>query len=179
MRAVSVPILLCPCFDIWNFFNQHWIRCLENESQKFLCPSKFSVTRTSSVKARPPLFHVTQETLKWANANSSFPPTLKEQHCGFFLRPTRIRTVKELWDGANGFSSSSEKTRTSNHFRRPNKGSTLYSVILRQTPSVDPAGVRARDPLRGFVWLLTDWRIVSVADRALKKTRRNVKGSIS
>ena len=96
-----------------------------------------------------------------------------------FLRPTRIRTVKGLWDGAYGFSSSSEKTRTSNHFRRPNKGSTLYSVILRLTSSFDPAGVRARDPLRGFVWLLTDWRIVSVADRALKKTRRKLKGSIA
>ena len=37
--------------------------------------------------------------------------------CGFFyasLRPTRIWTVKELWDGAYGFSSLSEKTKMSN-----------------------------------------------------------------
>ena len=45
-------------------------------------------------KKRPPLLHVTQETLKWANANSLFPPTLKA--VWVFLRPTKIRTVKEL-----------------------------------------------------------------------------------
>ena len=45
------------------------------------------MTRKSSVKARLQLFHVTQETLKWANANSLFPPTLKEQQCGFFYVP--------------------------------------------------------------------------------------------
>lgn len=178
MRAVSVPILLCPCFDICNFFNRHWIRCLENESQKFLCPSKFSVTRTSSVKARPPLFLVTQETLKWANANSSFPPTLKEQHCGLFYVPQESEQRKNCETGPPVF--------------RPNNGRTFYSVISRLTPSVDAAGVRARDlrfslgldPIvnvlsKGFVWLLTDWRIVSVADRALNKTRQKVKGSIS
>ena len=174
MRAVSVPILLCPCFDIWNFFNQHWIRCLENESQKFVCPSKFSVTHTSSVKARPPLFHVTQETLKWANANSSFPPTLKELHCGFFYVPQESEQWKNCETGPTVFRP---------HRRRLERLTILdartKAAHLRLTSSFDPAGVRARDPLRGFVWLLTDWKIVSVADRALKKTRRKVKGSIS
>ena len=62
-------------------------------------PSKFSVTRTSSVKARPPLFPVTQETLKWAIANSSFPPTLKEQHCGFFYVPQESEQWKNCETG--------------------------------------------------------------------------------
>ena len=33
------------------------------------------------------------------------------------LRPTRIRTVKEIWDGVYGFSSLSEKTGMSNHLQ--------------------------------------------------------------
>ena len=160
---------------------------------KILCPSKLSMTRKSSVKARFPLFHVTQETLKWANANSLFPLTLKEQQCGFFYVPQESEQWKNCETGPTVFLSLSDKTRTSNHFKCPNNGRTFYSVISRLTSSVDPAGVGARDLLRfsrgldpimyvlskGFVWLLTDWRIVSVADRALNKTRRKVKESIS
>lgn len=43
-------------------------------------------------------------------------PTLFEQHNGFFYTPQKFEEWKELWDGAHGFSSFSEKTRTSNHF---------------------------------------------------------------
>ena len=47
------------------------------------------------------------------------------------LRPTRIRTAKELWDGAYGFSSLSGKTRSLTICRCDNKGSTFSSFILR------------------------------------------------
>ena len=47
------------------------------------------------------------------------------------LRPTRIRTAKEQWDGAYGFSSSSGKTRSLTICRCDNKGSTFSSFILR------------------------------------------------
>ena len=127
---------------------------------KILCPSKFSMTRTSSVKARLPLFHVTQETLKWPNANSLFPPTLKEQQCGFFYIPQESEQWKNCETGPTVFLSLSDKTRTSNHFKCPNNGRIFYSVISRQTPSVDPAGVRARNLLRfsrGFDPIVCVW----------------------
>ena len=47
------------------------------------------------------------------------------------LRPTRIRTAKEQWDGAYGFSSLSGKTRSLTICRCDNKGSTFSSFILR------------------------------------------------
>ena len=47
------------------------------------------------------------------------------------LRPTRIRTAKEQWDGAYGFSSLSGKTRSLTICRWNNKGSTFSSFILR------------------------------------------------
>ena len=50
------------------------------------------------------------------------------------LRPTRIRTVTELWDGAYGFSSLAEKTRMSNLRQH-----ILLSYF--KTLSVGPAGI--------------------------------------
>ena len=47
------------------------------------------------------------------------------------LRPTRIGTEKELWDGSYGFSSLSEKTRISNHLLICHKkGSTFSSQFI-------------------------------------------------
>ena len=47
------------------------------------------------------------------------------------LRPTRIGTEKELWDGSYGFSSLSEKTRICNHLLICHKkGSTISSQFI-------------------------------------------------
>ena len=60
------------------------------------------------------------------------------------LRPTRIRKVKELWDGTYGFSCLSDNTRMSNHFVDvPTKAA--HSPQLFKTLSVGPAGVVTRD----------------------------------
>ena len=67
------------------------------------------------------------------------------------VRPTRIRTVKELWDGAYGFSSLSQKNRMSNVSicRCHNKGSTFSSVILIPwvlgRPGFEPGTSRSAD----------------------------------
>ena len=65
----------------------------------------FQLTSTSSLPTQP---------MKGYTTPPGFTsPTLYEQQCG--LRPERIRTVKELWDGAYGFPFLSKKTRMSNH----------------------------------------------------------------
>ena len=49
-----------------------------------------------------------------------------------------VKTVKVLWDGVNGFSSLSEKTRKPNHLQMRKKDKTFFSVILRPWVLVRP-----------------------------------------
>ena len=60
------------------------------------------------------------------------------------LRPTRIRLVKELWDGAYDFWSLSKKTKEClTIWRCRNKDSTFFSVILRPLVLIRPGFVHA------------------------------------
>ena len=75
-----------------------------------------------------------------ATPPGSTSPTLFEQWCGFFYVPQcKNKMVKDkvLWDGTNGFSSLSEKTRKSNRLQM----SLLGQHFLLSSSSVGPARV--------------------------------------